>query len=285
MAEHFNKRLEQLREPSTSFSSTLHELYHAVDTFAVVESSEDFNGDLKPLYVSENAQRYDKFKDKIHAVVLPPMPQDYRRAGEALFGREHYARDKASFKREGDWIIIADVDEVVRPSILQTMKYPDPEASPVNAIFADYSVSQGGSWDLVWFGLRYTRYSIDAYIGIRFMPVGIRYREWESNLARVAPTGEETQDYRDNKYLLEGIACENWTLAGQLMRDFHYKHSKFIDDADWHCSWCFSNISQFRTKLDSRRPEDPKLLDSADDISEYVCKNKERFSYMQRRWD
>ncbi|KAF8981057.1 hypothetical protein BGZ52_003273 [Haplosporangium bisporale] len=203
------------------------------------------------------------------------MPQDYRRAGEALFGREHYARDKACLTvmeelqaREGDWIIIADVDGVVQPSILQTMKYPDPEASPVNAIFAHYSVSQGGSWDLVWFGLRYTPYSIDAYIGIRFMP---------------------------------------------LMRDFHYKHPKFIDDADWHCSWCFSNINQFRTKLDrychleylypemqsqqfivdkviqgkdiSGSPEDPKLLDSADDISEYVCKNKERFSYMQRRWD
>lgn len=50
---------------------------------------------------------------------------------------------------ESDWIIIADVDEVVRPSILQTMKYLDPEASSVDAIFADYPVSEGGSWDLV----------------------------------------------------------------------------------------------------------------------------------------
>ncbi|KFH68808.1 hypothetical protein MVEG_05612 [Podila verticillata NRRL 6337] len=230
------------------------------------------------------------------------MPQDYRRAGEALFGREHYARDKACLTvmeelqaREGDWIIIADVDGVVQPSILQTMKYPDPEASPVNAIFAHYSVSQGGSWDLVHAG-----WDTLSRMGVKF---------GES----VAPTGEETQDYRDNKYLQEGIARENWTLAKQLMRDFHYKHPKFIDDADWHCSWCFSNINQFRTKLDrychleylypemqsqqfivdkviqgkdiSGSPEDPKLLDSADDISEYVCKNKERFSYMQRRWD
>jgi len=66
----------------------------------------------------------------------------------------------------------------------------------------------------------------------------------------VAPTGEESQDYRDNKFLLEEIARENWTRAGQLIRDFHLKHPKIIDDAGWHCSWCFSNISQFRTKLD-----------------------------------
>lgn len=64
----------------------LYELYHLVDTFAIVESSEDFNGDPKPLYFSENAQLYDKFKNKIHVVILPLMPQDYRRAGEALFG-------------------------------------------------------------------------------------------------------------------------------------------------------------------------------------------------------
>lgn len=201
----------------------------------------------------------------------------------------------------------------MRPSILQTMKYPDPEASPVDATFADYPVSEGGSWDLVQFGLRYTQYSFDAYIGIRLMPVRIRCREWESHLVRVAPIGEETQDYQDNKYLMEGIARENWSLAGQFMRDFHYKHPKFIDDAGWHCSWCFSNINQFWTKLDryghpeyqhpemqlqqfivdkviqgkdiSSSPEDPKLLDSADDIPEYVRKNKQRFSYMLRRWN
>ncbi|KAF9299995.1 hypothetical protein BGZ74_008420 [Mortierella antarctica] len=32
-------------------------------------------------------------------------------------------------------------------------------------------------------------------------------------------------------------------------------------------------------------PEDPKLLDSADDILEYVRKNKELFSYTLRRHD
>ncbi|KAG0023600.1 hypothetical protein BGZ82_010692 [Podila clonocystis] len=155
-------------------------------------------------------------------------------------GREQYMRDKVYLivveelhVREGDWIVIADVDEVVRPSILQTMKYPDPEASPVDAIFADYSEAEGRSWDLVRFGLCYSQYSFDTYIGIRFMPVGIRYREWESHLARVAPTGRESQEFMDNKYLLEGIGPP-----------------KFIDDAGWHYSWCFSNISQFRTKLD-----------------------------------
>ncbi|KAG0032198.1 hypothetical protein BGZ81_011453 [Podila clonocystis] len=110
--------------------------------------------------------------------------------------------------REGDWIVIADVDEAVRSSILQTMKYPDPKASPVDAIFADYSVAEGGSWNLVRFGLCYTQYSFD---GIRFMPVRIRYREWELHLARVAPTGQE---YMDSKYLFEGIGHENRRMQG-----------------------------------------------------------------------
>lgn len=66
-----------------------------------------------------------------------------------------------------------DVDEVVRLSILQTMMHPDPKASPVDAIFADRSVADGGSWHLVRFDLRYTGYPFDAYVGIRFTPVGI----------------------------------------------------------------------------------------------------------------
>lgn len=33
--------------------------------------------------------------DKIHYVQVPPMPADNIRANEAVWGREHYTRDKA----------------------------------------------------------------------------------------------------------------------------------------------------------------------------------------------
>jgi len=84
-----------------------------------------------------------------------------------------------------------------------------------------------------------------------------------------------------------------------------------VDDAGWHWSWCFSNVSQFLAKMDTyghreydtpehrrqgfiiddilqgrdftNRKEDPVFLENANDIPEYIRKNKEKYSYMLTR--
>ncbi|KAG0329379.1 hypothetical protein BG000_000095 [Podila horticola] len=293
----------------------LHEIYHDIDFFAIVESNETFTGMSKPLYFKDNMYRFEKFMDKIHYVQVPPMPADNIRAAEAVWGREHYTRDKA-FKmvvndlhvQEGDWIIITDADEITRPSVLQTMRYPDPEASSMDNIFADRLVSQGGSYDLITFGLRYYRYAYDLYLGTRFSPVAIRYREWASHLERVALNGNETEEDRKYKELLAYIGEDNWVMARQRTRacgNGGGGDATKMDDVGWHCSWCFSNMSQFQAKIDtyghreydiperrgqeyiignilngtdfSGRTENPLFLESADDIPATFARTRSGF--------
>ncbi|KAF9375978.1 hypothetical protein CPB97_011121 [Podila verticillata] len=187
------------------------------------------------------------------------MPADNIRANETVRGREHHTRDKA-FRivldglhvQKGDWIIVSDIDEIFRPTILQTMRAPDPGASPMDEIFVDRLVSQGGSW-VISFGLRYYRYAYDVYLGTRSTPVAMRYREQASHLERVALSGMEGVMYKKSKELFTRIGENDWATKGQQIRNCGGAagHAMKVDDAGWRCSWCFGNMSQFLAKMDT----------------------------------
>jgi beta-1,4-mannosyl-glycoprotein beta-1,4-N-acetylglucosaminyltransferase len=95
----------------------LNELYDHVDCFVIVESTESFRGNPKPLYFYENRERYSKFLDKIIHVVAD------RIEAYSPWVRESYQRNQI---RKGllnlnnwDVVIIEDLDEIVRPSKLR----------------------------------------------------------------------------------------------------------------------------------------------------------------------
>ena len=48
----------------------LNELYDSVDKFVIVETIENFQGKLKPLYFEENRHLFKKFEDKIIHIAL-----------------------------------------------------------------------------------------------------------------------------------------------------------------------------------------------------------------------
>lgn len=82
-----------------------------VDYFVLVEASETFQGASKPLYFTDNKQRFSKFLNRIIHVVVDDMP-----TGALPFDREYHQRDcilrGLQNCRPDDLIILSDVDEI-----------------------------------------------------------------------------------------------------------------------------------------------------------------------------
>ncbi len=106
----------------------LNELYGKVDKFVIVESTKTFQGNPKPLYFKENAQRFAKFADKIFWVLIDDPVSDSW-ANES-FQRNQIMRALVGCKNN-DIIMISDLDEIIRASSVDTIveclsakKYP-----------------------------------------------------------------------------------------------------------------------------------------------------------------
>lgn len=103
-------------------------LKDVVDKFVVVEGTRTHTGKPKPMYFSENRERFAAFDDKIiHVVVddFPEPPSDYTEQ-EASWMREDFQRNAIlrglKDARPDDLVIIADADEIPRPELLQKLK-------------------------------------------------------------------------------------------------------------------------------------------------------------------
>ena len=112
----------------------LHELEEVVDWFVLVESEHTFQGNPKPLWYDTHRERFARWSDRIVHVVaeLPdidkPFDPQYRRPS---YERDPFIREAAQREAiiEGlkalpltpdDTIVLSDVDEIWRPSIVVT---------------------------------------------------------------------------------------------------------------------------------------------------------------------
>ncbi|MET1046518.1 MAG: hypothetical protein ABWX70_07425 [Hyphomicrobium sp.] len=100
----------------------LHELYDVVDRFVLVEASQTFKGNPKPLYFKANQNAFARYADKITHVIVE-FPQDIMAAQRSThpsnpsWARQHYQRDQIAQglinAGPDDLVIIADVDEII----------------------------------------------------------------------------------------------------------------------------------------------------------------------------
>lgn len=106
----------------------LNELYNVVDRFVLVEATETFQGNPKPLYFSENRGRFKAFADKITHIVVEFPARDLRghvstSPMDENWAREHYQRDQIARglvdATPDDLIIVSDVDEIVKAEALK----------------------------------------------------------------------------------------------------------------------------------------------------------------------
>ena len=97
------------------------ELNDTVDYFVLVESVETQRGDPKPLYFAENKHLFEKYLPKVIHVII-----DERHPEMGMWKREHFQRNailrgltKCS---PSDLIILSDLDEIPRASVIANLK-------------------------------------------------------------------------------------------------------------------------------------------------------------------
>jgi beta-1,4-mannosyl-glycoprotein beta-1,4-N-acetylglucosaminyltransferase len=104
----------------------LRELYDHIDYFVLCESNRTFRGQEKELVFQQNKHLFKQFLDKIIHVVVDDMPVKV----DSAWDREHFQRNALRRGLPGDIspvdvIVISDVDEILRATIIQELRAKD----------------------------------------------------------------------------------------------------------------------------------------------------------------
>ncbi|KAI5864971.1 glycosyltransferase family 17 protein [Durotheca rogersii] len=199
----------------------LNTTYHHVDYFIIVESKKTFTNHDKPLVIKDNMARFAPYRDKViyHELQIPegfhsdrPNPswawEDLQR--DATYKQVFPALRGAQAPIHGDVIIVADVDEIVRPETLVVLKSCSfPRRLTLRSHFYYYSfqyMHKGPQWP---------------------HPQATYYQGWRT----ILPVNLRNSD--------GGIQPLIGLEKGELW------------NAGWHCSTCFSTVSEVLTKLAS----------------------------------
>ncbi|KAK6064925.1 glycosyltransferase family 17 protein [Seiridium cupressi] len=111
----------------------LNTTYDYVDYFVIVESPKTFTNHDKPLVIKDNLDKFANYRDKIiyHELEIPPgfhsdranpawAWEDLQR--NAMYDQVLPQLTDARAPRTGDVIIVADVDEIIRPETIVLLK-------------------------------------------------------------------------------------------------------------------------------------------------------------------
>lgn len=105
----------------------LHELSAVVDRFVLVEATRTHQNRPKPLYFSENQQRFEKFLPRITQIVVDQHPGFWRTLlteHRRPTPKDHEVNERNAISRglcdcaPGDTIIVSDIDEIPRPALV-----------------------------------------------------------------------------------------------------------------------------------------------------------------------
>lgn len=99
----------------------LHELYSCVDSFVIVEASKTFTGNSKPFYLEDIGEWINPFLDKIIKIKVD-FPKDEMTSWEREYFQRNAIMDGLSFAKKNDIILISDVDEIIKSSVIQELK-------------------------------------------------------------------------------------------------------------------------------------------------------------------
>lgn len=98
----------------------LHEMDPVVDKFVIVESTETFRGNPKPLCFLQNKEKFSQFLDKIIYVVVEEHFETSNPWDREIFQRNQILRGLTECQDE-DVVIISDVDEIIRAEGVLTL--------------------------------------------------------------------------------------------------------------------------------------------------------------------
>lgn len=251
-----------------------------VDYFVIVEGRRTFTGLDKPLAIRDNWERFGPYHSKLiyHELVYPPdfWPtracdyEDFQR--NAMYGQVLPVLPDDSRPLEGDVIVVADVDEVPKPSTLDTLRAcVFPRRLTLNSRFHYYS----------------------------FQFLHRNKPEW--------PHPQAT--YYDGQNTVLPVNLRNGD-GGFQPRIWFDKAT--LHNASWHCSSCFDTVAEFLRKLESfshmllneprfrdrdrivdrvragrdlwdRKGEEFDMIEANRDVPAFVLDNSKRFGYLVNR--
>ncbi|KAF9327710.1 hypothetical protein BG006_009027 [Podila minutissima] len=198
-------------------------LFPVIDSFVIIESQSTFSGLPKRLFYMENEQRLAKFYLGVEAYT--------RSKGLDMAIREVHPR-------EGDWILLSDLDEILPP-----MSTPSSWAAPLSMVppgtCSDYTA-----------GSTTTTRSSSTMASGSVLSCSAN-REQESHETRKAH-GFGGPEYDDQRVFLAMIGDNQWRNAGYYMGELRNSPALItVEDACWHCSWCFDRMESYVDKMKS----------------------------------
>lgn len=197
----------------------LNTLYDQVDYFVIVESPKTFQMGAKDMLVKQNWHKFEKYHDKMiyHQLKIPegfrpPRPWDVEDLQrDAMFDQVLPYLTGGQAPVYGDAILVSDVDEIPRPETVQVLRSCN-------------------------YPLRLTLNSRFYYYSFQFLHSG---PEW--------PHPQATT-YRGNYGTIRPTNLRNGDGGIPFLREFQ---KGVLENSSWHCSSCFSTISEFLNKMAS----------------------------------
>lgn len=205
----------------------LNTTYDYVDYFVIVEGQRTFTNMEKPLVLRDNWARFAPWHDKIiyHELtypedVEPTLSWDFETLQRnALFTQVFPSLKGEQAPTEGDVLVVADVDEIVRPETLLVLRACDiPRRLTLRSRMYYYSFS------LLHRGEEWAHPQATTYQG-------------SLGQATILP-----DDLRN------GIGGGWGYLLGPLAR---WREQADLWNAGWHCSSCFSTLNEVLRKMES----------------------------------
>jgi beta-1,4-mannosyl-glycoprotein beta-1,4-N-acetylglucosaminyltransferase len=118
----------------------LEELNSVVDKFIITEANATHQGNPKPLYLTQNMSRFEKYKDKIEIIYVDLLSNIPDPTSKQDWTRERFQRNKAydylkSVCSPSDIIIVSDADEIPRVEAIN--KYISDKKDAVGVLLQD----------------------------------------------------------------------------------------------------------------------------------------------------
>ncbi|CAK7245089.1 MAG: hypothetical protein STHCBS139747_006656 [Sporothrix thermara] len=232
----------------------LNTTYDEVDYFVIVEGAKTFTGLDKPLTIRDNWARFEPYHAKMlyHELQYPPNfnpprawdREDLQRnamflqvlAPEATKNAATTTTTPGAIPLEavphrGDVLVVADVDEIPRPSTLRTLRLCDfPRRLTLSSQFYYYSFQfrhQGPEWAHPQATVYDGRYGT-------VLPVNLRNGDGGRGGDAVSLLGRLVQ-----------LALTPFTI---LRRRWD---TASMPNAGWHCSSCYATMAELMHKLES----------------------------------